>query len=646
MFKIKLLVLLGLLSTGPGWGQTNAGTDTGSINTLIDSSKALIAKDSALSIALALEAKELAAETGYLKGEALALKNLGMVYYTRGRYLETLGYWNQSLQLFEQLNDANGMSNMLNNIGAIYFNQGADAKALEYSLKSLQLAEKIGDTLRMISALINVGSIYYNKKDPVALDYLLKAIPLVEKHGDIEAFVVITGDIGEIYFDNKDDDKAINYFQRSINAAGEKSSAAFSYNGMGKVYRRKMMIPEAFRQHNKALEIAVKFDDKLQEIRSLRGIANLYMLQDNVPLAISYFNKARVIAEEMDDLKVELQDLYKEMSNAYSKNQDYPNAFLYKSRYAEIKDTLYTIESKKKLNQLQFDFELSKKESEIVLKEARIKSERQARMGMTAGLAFIVIIAFVIYRNYLQKARINKVLDKQKVQIENLLLNILPKEVAFELQTNGKSKPRHFEEVSILFTDFKGFTSIADKMTPGDLVEELNECFMAFDEIIESYDLEKIKTIGDAYMCAGNIPTPDPDHVYKIVKAALAIQAYIEKNNASRIERGKQPWEIRIGLHVGPIVAGVVGKKKYAYDIWGSSVNIASRMESNGTPGKVNISSYAYDLIKDKFHCSHRGKIYAKNIGELDMYFVEYEKPPGEMKETIPAYKDERYLQS
>lgn len=638
-------MLLVFLCTGQVWGQKNSATDTIRINSLIDSSKALIAEDSARAISLAMEAKEMAAEAGYLKGEALALKSLGMVYYTRGRYFETLGYWNQSLELFEDLKDANGMSNMLNNISAIYFNQGADAKALEYSLKSLQLAEKIGDTLRMISALINVGSIYYNKKDPVALDYLLKAIPLVEKYGDIEAFVVITGNIGEIYFDNNDDDKAINYFQRSINAAGENSSAAFSYNGMGKIYLRKRMIPEAFRQHNKALEIAEKFDDKLQEVRSLRGIAGLYMIQNEIPLAISFYNKARAIAEKMDDLKVELQDLYKEMANAYSKNQDYPNAFLYKSRYAEIKDTLYNIESKKKLNQLQFDFELSKKESELVIKEARIKSERQARMGMTFGLGFIVIIAFVIYRNYLQKARINKVLDKQKVQIENLLLNILPKEVAYELQTNGKSKPRHFEEVSILFTDFKGFTSIADKLTPGDLVEELNECFMAFDEIIESYNLEKIKTIGDAYMCAGNIPSPDSNHVYKIVKAGLTIKEYIDKHNALRVEKGKQPWEIRIGLHVGPIVAGVVGKKKYAYDIWGSAVNIASRMESNGTPGKVNISSHAYELIKDKFHCIHRGKIYAKNIGELDMYYVEYEKTPGEMKEVFKAFKDESSLQ-
>ena len=190
-------------------------------------------------------------------------------------------------------------------------------------------------------------------------------------------------------------------------------------------------------------------------------------------------------------------------------------------------------------------------------------------------------------------------MDKQKDQIEHLLLNILPKEVASELQTNGESKPRHFEEVSILFTDFKGFTSIADKLSPGEVVEELNECFIAFDNIIEKYNLEKIKTIGDAYMCAGNIPSPDPGHAYKIIKAAIEIQDFVERYNVRRAEKGLEAWEIRIGVHIGPVVAGVVGKKKYAYDIWGSAVNIASRMESNGTPGKVNISADTYEIIKD-----------------------------------------------
>lgn len=642
--QINFLLSLVLLSCFTVYSQNNPGKDTAAVLALLEQSKAVIGSDSAKAHQLALKAKTMAGEILYPKGEAYALKNIGMLYYLKGKYVETLDYWNQSLVIFEDLKDDIGISNMLNNIGAIYFNQGADAKALEYILKSLQLAEKIGDTLRMVSALINVGNTYYNKKDPVALNYLLRVIPLVEGNKNTDAYIVVTGNIGEIYFDNGDHAKAFEYFNKSIKAAGNTSSAAFSYNGIGKIKLKEGKYAEALQNHNKALVLAEKFEDKLQKVRGLRGIADVYFKTDNTALAIQHYNKARVVAEEMDDLKVELKDLYREMASAYSKSKDYSDAFLYQSLYSDIKDTLYNIESKKKLNQLQFDFELSKKEVEINLKEARIKSERQVRLGLTGGLVLILIIAFIIYRNYLQKTRINKILDKQKDQIEHLLLNILPKEVAYELQTSGHSKPRQFDEVSILFTDFKGFTSIADKLSPGELVEDLNECFIEFDSIMEKYNLEKIKTIGDSYMCAGNIPSPDPDHAYKIVKAAIEIQAFMEKHNLRRLTKDLQPWEIRIGVHVGPVVAGVVGKKKYAYDIWGSAVNIASRMESNGTPGKVNISAHTYELIRNRFDCTYRGKLNAKNVGDLDMYYVENEKMPPGMPELIGVSKEELSL--
>lgn len=632
--NLKKFLLLSLLLTGClVYGQQKLNKDTATVNALIRESKSLVGTDSTKAVNLALQAKEIANEIKYPKGEADALKYIGMVYYQKGKYAETLDYWNQSLQIFEGMKDDAGTANMLSNIGAIYFNQGADAKALEYTLKSLQLAEKLSDTLRMITALINIGGTYHNKKDPKALDYLLKAIPLFKNNNNISEYVVITGDIGEIYFDNNNDSSAVEYFQKSIKAAGNDISASFSFNGIGKVYLREGKFDEALKYHNKALEAARKFDDNLQVVRSFRGMADVYLKQGNTTLSIDYYKKAGTIAREMDDVKVELKDLYKDMATAYSKNKDFSNAYSYQTLYSDIKDTLYNIETKKKLNQLQFDFELSKKEVElsrkeveINLKEARIKSEKQARIGVTIGLGLLLIIAFIIYRNYLQKSKINKILDRQKDQIEHLLLNILPKEVATELQTSGGSKPRHFEEASVLFTDFKGFTAIADKLSPEEVVEELNECFMAFDSIIEKYNLEKIKTIGDAYMCAGNIPSPDADHAYKIIKAGMEIQAFMESRNVLRAEKNLEAWEVRIGVHIGPVVAGVVGKKKYAYDIWGSTVNIASRMESNGTPGRVNISAHTYEMIKDRFECSHRGKIYAKNLGELDMYFIEYEK--------------------
>jgi class 3 adenylate cyclase/ligand-binding sensor domain-containing protein len=213
-------------------------------------------------------------------------------------------------------------------------------------------------------------------------------------------------------------------------------------------------------------------------------------------------------------------------------------------------------------------------------------------------------------------------IEGQKVQIEDLLLNILPREVSEELKVKGRATARRHEQVTVMFTDMKGFTMAAEKMTPEELVNELDECFIHFDEIIGRYGLEKIKTIGDSYMCAGGVPTSDPWHAHKAVLAALEVRELMNHWAADRIKQGKIPWRLRIGVHTGPVVAGVVGKRKFAYDIWGDTVNTASRMESSGEAGEVNVSGATHALIKDRFECQARGQVEAKNKGRIDMYFV------------------------
>ncbi|MBK6368990.1 MAG: hypothetical protein IPF64_03935 [Flavobacteriales bacterium] len=221
----------------------------------------------------------------------------------------------------------------------------------------------------------------------------------------------------------------------------------------------------------------------------------------------------------------------------------------------------------------------------------------------------------------------SKEIEGQKGRIEGLLLNILPKEISEELKMKGKATARRHEAVTVMFTDMKGFTKIAEKMTPEQLVNELDECFIQFDSIIGRYGIEKIKTIGDSYMCASGIPTPDPYHAVRLVLAALEVRGLMERLHNERTAKGERSWALRIGLHSGPVVAGVVGKRKFAYDIWGDAVNTASRMESSGTPGEVNISGVTYELVKDWFECEHRGAIDAKNKGRIDMYFVRRIKP-------------------
>lgn len=217
---------------------------------------------------------------------------------------------------------------------------------------------------------------------------------------------------------------------------------------------------------------------------------------------------------------------------------------------------------------------------------------------------------------------------KQEQQIADaLLLNILPEQVADELKEKGKAQIRHHELVSVLFTDFKGFTRLAEIIPPEELVQELEKCFTMFDEIMEKHNLEKIKTIGDAYMAVGGLPVPNTTNFVDIVLASLEMQRSMDQLKIEKEMKGEPFWETRLGINTGKLIAGVIGKKKFAYDVWGDTVNTASRMESSGEVGRVNISGVTYELVKDFFICEYRGKIMAKNKGAIDMYFVNAIKP-------------------
>ncbi|HRG58120.1 MAG TPA: adenylate/guanylate cyclase domain-containing protein [Bacteroidia bacterium] len=214
-------------------------------------------------------------------------------------------------------------------------------------------------------------------------------------------------------------------------------------------------------------------------------------------------------------------------------------------------------------------------------------------------------------------------LQKEKSKSDELLLNILPPETANELKSLGYSKPKHYNQVTVLFTDFKNFTQISEKLSADELVEEINFCYSNFDRIISKYGIEKIKTIGDSYMCAGGLDNFGNESVINAIHAAIEIRDFMLVENKKRSEKNEFYFDIRIGLHTGPVIAGIVGIKKFAYDIWGNTVNIASRMESAGEPGKINVSGETYEVIKNNFSCEYRGKVMAKNKGDIDMYFVE-----------------------
>lgn len=213
-------------------------------------------------------------------------------------------------------------------------------------------------------------------------------------------------------------------------------------------------------------------------------------------------------------------------------------------------------------------------------------------------------------------------LESEKKKADDLLLNILPEETALELKMHGAAKARTYGLVSVIFTDFINFTSISEKTVPELLVAELDHCFSEFDKIVQRHGVEKIKTVGDAYLCAAGLPSPTYTHARDAVNAAMEMCNFILQRKKEKEANGEIPFEVRIGIHSGPVVAGIVGLKKFAYDIWGDTVNVASRMEQNCDGGRVNISGTTYELVKNEFKCEYRGKIQAKNKGEIDMYFV------------------------
>lgn len=627
--------------TQPKIIRVNYHDDTTRVNNLILASQNQFNTDLKRALIYATQAYNLAHEINFKKGAAYALKNIGSAYYIQGNYEQTLNYWRKSLDIFKKTGDKLGEANLLSNLGAVYFNQGDALRALDHHLKSLKVSEQIQNKLRIATSLINIGAVYYLKKatHSKAMQYYLRALPLAEEIADSNAIGTASVNLGELYLENGQNSRALHYFKKSLEAYRESANVPYSLNSIAKVFLKSGDIAQALKYNQEALAASEKFDGQLDIAQSLLGLGNAYEAKGDYQTAIASFARAEIISRRINSL-YELKNSFQGLASSYAKAGMSIEAYQYQKMLTGLKDSLYNVETDKRLSELQFDFEIQKKQAEInllvknrALQQLELKKQGIMQNSLLGGLVLIFIIAFILFRNSRIKNRTNKLLERQRAEIESLLSNMLPEEVAGELQRNGQATPRYYESVTVLFSDFKNFTQMADALSPQDIVLELNSYFMVFDDIIEKHGLEKIKTIGDAYMCAGGIPVIDESHPVKMIKASLEIQDYIKGRNMIKRNTGELPWELRIGVHTGPVVAGVVGRKKYAYDIWGSTVNTASRMESNGEPGRVNISAATYELVKGSYRCSYRGKILAKNVGEIDMYFVETDHLLTEFKE-------------
>jgi class 3 adenylate cyclase len=389
---------------------------------------------------------------------------------------------------------------------------------------------------------------------------------------------------------------------------------------------------------NKVEKLLISDQNKIYRSNFYLRFGQFLVRQHRYKEAIAKFHLSYQIAKEASSYFPYMLGASSQLEKIYATLGDYKKAYSYSVLNRVLKDSISNISKKEQLIMLDINREKQQRDHAAELEKQRIERtvrQRKAERNMMAGgVGFLIVLSLLIFRNYRNQKRSNKLLDAAKKKSEDLLLNILPFETAEELKVHGSAKAKRFEEVTVMFTDFKDFTLASEKMSAEELVKLVHFYYSEFDWIISKYNLEKIKIIGDSYMCAGGLPVSNKTHAHDVVSAALELQEFMSSQKTDRVNLGESYFELRIGIHSGPVVAGIVGTKKFAYDIWGDTVNTASRMENSCETGKVNISGTTYERVKDRFKCTYRGKILAKNKGEIDMYFVEspFVRKPGTSK--------------
>jgi adenylate cyclase len=580
------------------------------------------------SLNLCQEALSLFEQINHKKGLALSYYNIGYTSYQKNNYPEAIKNHFSGLRLFEEIGDKAGMAESLLEIGVAYLVQddfhealkhyfvclrlsrelklnsittmcyfdmvscyrklGDLASAFSYAFDALKVIEEIDDKMLLIQAYSNIGFMYLSQGNNAdALKNHFRVLKLAEEVGDKEGLGLGYTGIGLCYHETGNYPEAEKCHFTALNLyceIGGNYGMSVCYNNIGNVYFEQGLYQEALKNYNASLKLEQEGNHKFGVVYTYNKIGNVYEKEGNYNEAGRNQLLAIQIGEEIS-AKPEIKDSYLSLTNIYKATNDFQNALKYYEKYHQVEKEMLGEESIKQINNLSFTHNLEQKEKDLEIEQLR-----------------------------------NVELKKEKDRSEALLLNILPSEVAEELKNKGSADAKLFDDVTVLFTDFKSFTTVSERLSPQELVDELNTCFSAFDEIMGRYNIEKIKTVGDAYLAVSGLPLANSSHASDVVNAAIEIREFI-KERKQRI--GDNTFDIRIGVHSGSVVAGIVGVKKFAYDIWGDTVNTAARMEQNSEAGKINISEATYQLVKDNFNCKYRGEIEAKNKGKMRMYFAE-----------------------
>lgn len=536
---------------------------------------------------------------------------------------ERMFYCNLLLEKAEEISSTKFLRVGYLNKGNTFQLMGDYEEALAAFFKSMEYAKTFNDNALTGGLYISIADTYSMMDNSEnAEEYYNQGISLLRASTDSATLATALLNAGDEYSNSRQYSKALNYFKESgeiFDILDYNMGKAYNLGNIGMVYAEQGKDQQAIENINEAVGILEELQAYYPISVYLTYMADIYASHNNFSKAFDFANRSLELATKYG-LKDQISDAHLKLSELYEQSGDQKLALSHFKDYLVYRDSVKNLETIQKMADQRTDFELSKKQVEIDLLEQKGKTQRAVNLASGVATIAVIVIAFGLYRRnrFIQKTK--NIIAKEKERSDSLLLNILPAKTAEELKLNGKVKSHRFDSVSVLFTDFVGFTAYSKNLSPEELVETVDFYFSKFDEIIERNNLEKIKTIGDAYMCAGGLPFEDPQHAINIVNAALEIIEYV--NLRYNDKKSSESFEIRVGINSGPVVAGIVGSKKFAYDIWGDTVNIASRMESNSEKGKINISENTYELVKDYFYCEYRGEIKAKNRGKLKMYYV------------------------
>lgn len=533
-----------------------------------------------------------------MEGQAAVLAKLGNVLVHQARYSEALEQYDAAIAVRRNLKDELAEADLYSNSAVIYGIQGNYSLALTNHLHALKTYERLHEPARIASACSNIGLLYKDQHNfDEALRMFNRALIIREETNDTKTVSDLLNNIGNVYHEQNKFDEALYTHQRALKLrelSGEKAKIASSYSNLGNIYRATKQSGIALDYYLKSLALFSEVDERRGLVQSYNNLAELYFEQGNFPEAHAYIKAAIELGEKLG-WKSQNRVAYQLLASMWAAEHNYEEAYKAHLHYSQLDKEISNTETSRQIAQMTMRYEIEQKERDA-------EAERIKNAELTKAY---------------------NALDAEKKRSEELLNNILPEEISEELKQSGKTRARHFPSVTVLFCDIKGFTKISEQLTAEELVSGLDEYFEAFDRIVDRMGVEKIKTIGDAYLCAGGIPVAMEDHAQVIVQTAIEFTRSVNLINSSRSAKNKACFEFRFGINTGPVVAGVVGIKKFVFDIWGDTVNTASRMQQNCDPGKINISDSTYQLIKDSVPCLYRGEVEAKNKGKLKMYYVE-----------------------